>query len=51
VEVSYSAECFYKEHLSVFIDKKAEDHEYDVEIRKDAGEVACRAKINFKLKD
>ena len=48
VEVSYSAECFYKEHLSVFIDRKTEGHEYDVEIRKDAGEVACRAKIIFK---
>jgi acyl-ACP thioesterase len=50
VEVSYSAECFYREHLAVYIDKKSEDHEDDVEIRKDAGEVACRAKIIFKQK-
>ena len=47
VEVSYSLECFYREHLSVFMDKKPDAHEYDVEIRKPAGEVACRAKIIF----
>lgn len=50
VEVSYSAECFYREHLAVYIDKKSEDHEYDVEIRKDTGEVVCRARIIFKQK-
>lgn len=48
VEVSYSAECFYKERLSVYMDKKDEGHEYDVEIRKESGEVACRAKILFQ---
>ena len=48
VEGSYSAECFYRERLTIYIDKKADDHEYDVEIRKDGGEVACRAKIIFK---
>lgn len=48
VEVSYSAECFYRERLAVYIDKKGDDYEYDVEIRKEAGEVACRAKIIFK---
>ena len=48
VEVSYSAECFYREHLAVYIDKKGEEHEYDVEIRKESGEVACRAKIILK---
>ena len=47
VEVSYSLECFYRERLSVFIDKRDDAHEYDVEIRKEAGEVACRAKIMF----
>jgi acyl-ACP thioesterase len=50
VEVGYSAECFYRENLSVYMDKKDDGHEYDVEIRKDSGEVACRAKIIFKLK-
>ena len=50
VEVSYSLECFYRELLSVFMDKNADTHEYDVEIRKPAGEVACRAKIIFKPK-
>lgn len=48
VEVSYSAECFYREQLSIFMDKKDDGHEYDVEIRKDNGDVACRAKILFK---
>lgn len=47
VEVSYSAECFYREHLSVYMDKKDDNHEYDVEIRKENGEAACRAKIIF----
>ena len=51
VEVSYSAECFYREHLSVYIDKKEDCHEYEVEIRKDGGEVACRAKILFASRD
>lgn len=51
VEVSYSAECFYRESLSVYMDKKEEGHEYDVEIRKESGEVACRARIILKLKD
>jgi hypothetical protein len=32
----------------MYIDKKGDDYEYDVEIRKEAGEVACRAKIIFK---
>ena len=50
VEVSYSLECFHRERLAIFMDKKDEGHEYDVEIRKEAGEVACRAKILFKLK-
>jgi hypothetical protein len=30
------------------MDKKDDGHEYDVEIRKEAGEVACRAKIIFE---
>ena len=47
VEVSYSLECFHRERLSIFMDKKEDNHEYDVEIRKEAGEVACRAKIIF----
>ena len=51
VEVSYSAECFHREHLAIFMDKKEESHEYDVEIRKEGGEVACRAKIIFKVKN
>lgn len=47
VEVSYSAECFHREPLAIFMDKKEDSHEYDVEIRKEGGEVACRAKIIF----
>lgn len=47
-EVSYSVECFYRERLFVFMDKKDDGHEYDVEIRKETGEVACRAKIIFE---
>jgi len=47
VEVSYSAECFYRERLFVYMDKMDDNHEYDVEIRKEAGDVACRAKIIF----
>lgn len=50
VEVSYSAECFHRERLAIFMDKKEESHEYDVEIRKEGGEVACRAKILFEKK-
>lgn len=51
VEVSYSLECFHRECLNIFMDKKDDSHEYDVEIRKEGGEVACRAKLQFRLKN
>lgn len=45
-EVAYVAESYYGDQLSLFLDDAGNDH-YQVEVRKQGGEVACRAKVDF----
>lgn len=47
MEICYSEECFYNEPLQVFVEKLSNE-EYDMEIRKDSGNTACRGKIFFE---
>ena len=48
IEISYSIECHYGEPLDIY-SKSSHDSEYDMEMRRADGAVACRAKVTFSL--
>lgn len=45
-EMAYVAESYYGDTLSFYLDE-GEDDTYQVEVRKNAGEVVCKAKVVF----
>lgn len=45
-EMAYVAESYYGDELSFFMDDAGEDV-YQVEVRKNGGEVVCRSKVEF----
>ena len=45
-EMAYSAESYYGDTLSFFRDETGE-REYDIEVRKNGGDVVCRSKVRF----
>jgi acyl-ACP thioesterase len=49
-EIAYIAESYHGDELSFFKEETGE-HEYSIEVRKNAGEVACRAKVSFEFKN
>lgn len=47
-EMAYVAESYYGDSLSFYLDASADGQTYQVEVRKNEGEVVCRAKILFR---
>ncbi|MCD8167020.1 MAG: thioesterase [Bacteroides sp.] len=45
-EMAYVAESYYGDTLSFYLQEESED-QFDIEIRKGAGEVVCRSKVIF----
>jgi len=45
-EIAYHAESYYGDTLS-FYREEAGEGEYDIEVRKEGGEVVCRSKVKF----
>lgn len=45
-EMAYSAESYYGETLSFYRDEVKTD-EYDIEVKKNAGDIVCRSKVIF----
>ena len=45
-EIAYHAESYFGDTLS-FYREEVEENEYDIEVRKNGGEVVCRSKVKF----
>ncbi|KAA6319446.1 hypothetical protein EZS27_013572 [termite gut metagenome] len=45
-EIAYITESYYGDELS-FFKEKTDSNEYGIEVKKNAGEITCRAKVNF----
>ncbi|KAA6342752.1 hypothetical protein EZS27_009521 [termite gut metagenome] len=47
-EIAYITESYYGDELS-FFKEEADNNEYGIEVKKNAGEITCRARVNFEF--